>query len=194
MATKRPGTRRKTKRTAARKGPKATAKRRTVKRKTTAKRTGRKVARKSKSKPAAKRSTSKKKRSTAKRVGKKRSTAKRVGKKRATAKRSSVKKVRRKRSTRKSTMSKTASISGSFDGDIFSNGQLHIAPGAKFNANVKASNVQVDGQVVGCVTAGSTMKLGSKSQVKGKIVAPTLFAANGAAFEGYCKLGRRKAA
>ena len=54
--------------------------------------------------------------------------------------------------------------------------------------------MQVDGACQGNAYVKGTMKLGSKSTFKGRLVAPTFVAANGAAFEGYCKIGRRKAA
>jgi cytoskeletal protein CcmA (bactofilin family) len=91
--------------------------------------------------------------------------------------------------------SQSASISGSFSGAITASGHLHIAPGAKCQASVNANSVQVDGMVKGRLVAQKRMKLGSKCQIQGEIIADKLVANDGASFYGVCKLGRmRKAA
>ena len=103
---------------------------------------------------------------------------------------------RRSGKTRTSPMgTQSASITGSFSGAITAAGHLHIARGAKCQATVNASTVQVDGSVRGRLVAQDRMKLGSSAQIQGEIIADKLVATDGASFFGVCKLGRmRKAA
>lgn len=160
-----------------------TSKRTSTRRKTakrpTAKGSKRKVSRKSTSKKSSKKATpSMKKRSGSK------------GRSRKSMTKKSSRKV-----TRKAGSMKTACITGSFDGDIMASGHVHIAPGSTCKANLKAGSVQVDGAMNGNVMANKVVQLGTKCKFKGTLVAPKLVAADGAAFEGFCKLGgRRKAA
>jgi cytoskeletal protein CcmA (bactofilin family) len=121
---------------------------------------------------------------------------------RSSSKMGSMKRKTSRRRTRKHTSmsmhgdgSQSASITGTFSGAITAAGHLHIASGAKCQATVNASTVQVDGTVKGRLVAQNRMKLGSKAQIQGEIVADKLVASDGASFFGVCKLGRmRKAA
>lgn len=124
---------------------------------------------------------------------KKRATPKPAAKRTTPKRRTTPKKPSRR--AHKPSMPNTAFITGSFDGHIVANGQLCIARGAQCNANMKASSMQIDGKVRGMVVASNTMKLGSQCQVHGTIVTDKLVAADGAVFNGQCRLGRyRKAA
>jgi DNA-binding GntR family transcriptional regulator len=80
-------------------------------------------------------------------------------------------------------------------GDIRANGPVWITKSAKCNARVHAPSVQLDGTMKGTVHATNTMKLGPQCNMHGTIVADQLVCANGASFNGTCKIGRyRKAA
>ena len=170
-----------------RRSAKRSSARRTTAKRSAAKRTGSK--RSSSRRVSAKR-TSPKRRSTAKRTGSKRSSSRRLSAKRTSPKRRST----ARKSAKRSTSSKIAHITGSFDGNINTSGQLHFASGAKCSGNIQAGSIQIDGAIKGSVFARNQVKLGKKAQIKGKISAFKFVAEEGACFDGYFKLGRRKAA
>ncbi len=140
------------------------------------------------------------KRSSARRTTAKRSAAKRTGSKRSSSRRVSAKRTSPKRrstarkSAKRSTSSKIAHITGSFDGNMSTSGQLHFASGAKCSGNIQAGSIQIDGAIKGNVFARNQIKLGRKAQIKGKLSAFKFVAEEGACFDGHFKLGRRNAA
>ncbi len=82
-----------------------------------------------------------------------------------------------------------AQILGKFEGSITAKGKLHVADGSNCKAAIHASDVTVEGAVEGNVEAGKRLELTPTGSIKGDIVADTMAMADGAAIDGYCKIG-----
>jgi cytoskeletal protein CcmA (bactofilin family) len=78
---------------------------------------------------------------------------------------------------------------GSFDGSIKSKGRLHVATGAKLNAEVNAADVQVEGEVRGNLTASGKVHLKSTARLEGDLKTARLEVTEGAVFIGRCEVG-----
>jgi cytoskeletal protein CcmA (bactofilin family) len=78
---------------------------------------------------------------------------------------------------------------GTFDGSIKSKGRLHVAPGAKLNAEVNAADVQVEGEVRGNLTASGRAHLKSTARLEGDLKTARLEVSEGAVFIGRCEVG-----
>lgn len=78
---------------------------------------------------------------------------------------------------------------GTFDGSIKSKGRLHVAPGAKLNAEVNAADVQVEGEVRGNLTASGRVHLKSTARLEGDLKTARLEVTEGAVFIGRCEVG-----
>ncbi len=82
-----------------------------------------------------------------------------------------------------------ARILGTFEGKITAKGEVHVAEGARCNAEVEAARVMVDGTIEGDIAAKDRVELSSKARVAGNISAATLVVAAGASFMGHCRIG-----
>lgn len=82
-----------------------------------------------------------------------------------------------------------ARILGTFEGKITAKGEVHVAEGARCNAEVEAARVMVDGTIEGNIAAKDRVELSSKARVAGDITAATLVVAAGASFMGHCRIG-----
>jgi cytoskeletal protein CcmA (bactofilin family) len=71
-------------------------------------------------------------------------------------------------------MSPTARISGQFEGNITASGKLHIAPGARCRANIRASGVNIDGDFEGHMATQGSLRIGNKARCKGWFKANTV--------------------
>ena len=80
-------------------------------------------------------------------------------------------------------------VLGVFDGSIKSKGRLHVAPGAKLNAEVNAADVQVEGEVRGNLTASGKVHLKSTARLEGDLKTARLEVSEGAVFIGRCEVG-----
>ena len=78
---------------------------------------------------------------------------------------------------------------GSFEGEIDTKGQLHIAEGAHFTGEVQAGSVKVDGEVKGNLNANAKVQLTASGHLEGDIHASRLEVAEGATLVGHCVVG-----
>lgn len=83
----------------------------------------------------------------------------------------------------------TARILGTFEGRVIAKGEVQIGEGATCKAAVEGTTVVVDGLIEGDVVARERVQLNSKARVIGDIVANTLVVAEGASFNGHCRVG-----
>lgn len=83
----------------------------------------------------------------------------------------------------------TARILGTFEGRVIAKGEVQIGEGATCKAAVEGTTVVVDGLIEGDVTARERVQLNSKARVIGDIVSNTLVVAEGASFNGHCRVG-----
>ncbi len=80
-------------------------------------------------------------------------------------------------------------VFGQFEGSIHTKGQLHVAQGAKVEADVTASNVDVDGEVKGNLSASGKVTLKASARLEGDLRTARLEVADGATFIGNCTVG-----
>ena len=78
---------------------------------------------------------------------------------------------------------------GTFEGSITTKGRLHVASGAKLNAEVNAGDVQVEGEVRGNLNATGKVHLKSTAKLEGDLRTARLEVAEGAVFIGKCVVG-----
>ena len=79
-------------------------------------------------------------------------------------------------------------INGRFEGILNTKGSLMIGEHATVNADITGESVVIAGKVSGNVTALKELKLIAPACVVGDIAAPLLSVAEGAIFEGNCKM------
>lgn len=82
-----------------------------------------------------------------------------------------------------------ARILGAFEGRISSKGEIHIGEHATCKASIEASRVIIDGLVEGDVVALDRVQLAAHARLIGDLVAGALVVAEGASFEGRCRVG-----
>jgi cytoskeletal protein CcmA (bactofilin family) len=82
-----------------------------------------------------------------------------------------------------------ARILGTVEGKIVAKGELQVASGASCIAEIEAGTITVDGNVSGNVTAHDRLELNAKASIRGDVVASRLIVAEGATFEGHCRVG-----
>lgn len=80
-------------------------------------------------------------------------------------------------------------LMGKFEGEITSGGHLEVANGAVLLGNVTASNIAIDGQVKGNLTASSKVHLAASAKLEGDVEAQRLEVAEGAVLIGRCVIG-----
>lgn len=85
-------------------------------------------------------------------------------------------------------------LNGRLRGEIVSNDQLIIGEKGVVNANIRAGVVQISGEVVGDVVASDRVELREKCRVYGDVSAPVVIIAEGALFEGQCRMTKGRPA
>jgi cytoskeletal protein CcmA (bactofilin family) len=88
----------------------------------------------------------------------------------------------------KFTFTGTVVMNGRLRGEIVSNDTLLIGEKGVVNANIRAGVVQIAGEVVGDVVASERVELKEKCRVYGDVSAPVVIIAEGALFEGQCRM------
>jgi cytoskeletal protein CcmA (bactofilin family) len=84
------------------------------------------------------------------------------------------------------------SIEGTVNGVVFVRGAtLTIAQGAKVEADVRAAEVLVEGEVHGGISATERIELRPSSSVEGSLSAGRIAISDGARFNGQIDMGRR---
>jgi cytoskeletal protein CcmA (bactofilin family) len=82
----------------------------------------------------------------------------------------------------------TVLVNGRLHGEIIANDSLIIGEKGVVNASIRASFVQISGEVVGNVYASDRVELCANSRVHGDVDAPVLIVEDGAVFEGNCRM------
>ncbi len=79
-------------------------------------------------------------------------------------------------------------IDGKFEGEIEVGGDLIVGENAVIKANIKAKSVSIGGKVVGDVNCEGKVELFSSGSLEGKVKASDLTIAEGAFFNGECRM------
>ena len=88
----------------------------------------------------------------------------------------------------KYTFSGTVMLNGKFKGEIVSNDTLIIGEKGVINADIRAGQVLVSGEVVGNVQATERVELKRTARVFGDVEAPIIVVEEGTLFEGHCRM------
>src|SRR3972149_5827966 len=88
----------------------------------------------------------------------------------------------------KYTFSGTVMLNGKFKGEIVSNDTLIIGEKGVINADIRAGQVLVSGEVVGNVQATERVELKRTARVFGGVEAPIIVVEEGVLFEGHCRM------
>jgi cytoskeletal protein CcmA (bactofilin family) len=83
-------------------------------------------------------------------------------------------------------------IMGTLDGDCDLKGELHMAPPAVVNAEIKATAITVSGSVTGNLAAADKIYLEKSAQVRGRLVCQRISIADGALFNGEIEMARER--
>jgi cytoskeletal protein CcmA (bactofilin family) len=75
-------------------------------------------------------------------------------------------------------------VDGRFEGEIYTEDELHIGETGKVRTDIKAKRVTVAGTVIGDIVADEEVRLLSSSKVIGSINAPTVIIEKGVIFKG----------
>lgn len=79
-------------------------------------------------------------------------------------------------------------ISGNFEGNLDTKGNLIIGENAVVNAEIKGENIFVSGKVVGDIRATSKLSVLKNARIIGDINTPVLMVEEGACFQGNCHM------
>ncbi len=82
----------------------------------------------------------------------------------------------------------TVMLNGKFSGEIHTGDTLIIGEKGVINANIRAGNVVISGEVTGNVKATERVELRGTARVFGDVEAPVIVVAEGVLFEGHCKM------
>lgn len=85
-------------------------------------------------------------------------------------------------------------IEGTVSGNIKTEKNLRIGPGAKIFANITAANALIAGEIQGSVRVQDSLELTNTAKIFGDIKAASLSIASGAALHGKCIAGPDKKA
>ena len=88
----------------------------------------------------------------------------------------------------KYTFSGTVLLNGNFKGEIVSNDTLIIGEKGVINADIRAGQVLISGEVVGNVQATERVELKRTARVFGDVEAPIIVVEEGVLFEGHCRM------
>jgi cytoskeletal protein CcmA (bactofilin family) len=83
----------------------------------------------------------------------------------------------------------TIRVDGNVKGDIISQGMVVVGENGQVNGQINADSISIGGNVTGIVRAKEKLSLDSKGNLKGDIIAKTLFVEAGATFNGNSKMG-----
>ena len=91
-------------------------------------------------------------------------------------------------------LSGTVLLNGRVRGEITSNDVLVVGEKATVNASIRATIVEISGEVVGNISASDRIELRANCRVYGDIEAPVVIIDEGALLEGQCRMtkGRPK--
>jgi len=92
----------------------------------------------------------------------------------------------------KYTFSGTAMVNGKFSGEIHTKDTLIIGEKGVVNANIRAGNVVISGEVTGNVSATERVELRGTARVYGDVEAPVVVVAEGVLFEGHCRMTKAR--
>ena len=81
-------------------------------------------------------------------------------------------------------------IDGRFEGKVLRVDQLQVGPEGKVKSDITATNVVVEGIVIGNITASTRILLLSTARVLGNIRTPELIIQDGVVLEGKCTISR----
>ena len=81
-------------------------------------------------------------------------------------------------------------IDGRFEGKVLRVDQLQVGPEGKVKSDITATNVVVEGIVIGNITASTRILLLSTARVLGDIRTPELIIQDGVVLEGKCTISR----
>lgn len=79
-------------------------------------------------------------------------------------------------------------IDGKFEGEIETEGSVIVGEGAFIKGNIKARSVSIGGKVIGDVLCEGKVELFSSGSLEGKVQASDLTIAEGAFFNGECRM------
>ncbi len=82
-------------------------------------------------------------------------------------------------------------ILGSFEGEFDLKGRLKVAQGARIKGNIKATDIYVNGNIEGTITASEKVHLDNTARIKGGITTPRISVMEGAMFDGEIKMSNR---
>ncbi len=82
-------------------------------------------------------------------------------------------------------------ILGSFEGEFNLKGRLEVAQGARIKGNVKATDIYVNGNIEGVITASEKVRLDNTARIKGGITSPRISVMEGAILDGEIKMSNR---
>lgn len=82
-------------------------------------------------------------------------------------------------------------ILGSFEGEFDLKGHLKVAQGARIRGNIKATDIYVNGNIEGTVSASDKVHLDNTARIKGGIATPRISVLEGATFDGEIKMTGR---
>ena len=89
----------------------------------------------------------------------------------------------------KMTFEGTVRIDGSYDGEIVSEDALIIGEGAEVRAELDVATVIIYGTVYGNIRASNSVELHAPGRLVGNLITPSLIVAQGAVFDGNCRMG-----
>lgn len=82
-------------------------------------------------------------------------------------------------------------ILGSFEGEFDLKGHLKVAQGARIRGNIKATDIYVNGNIEGTVSASEKVHLENTARIKGGIATPRISVLEGALFDGEIRMTGR---
>lgn len=80
-------------------------------------------------------------------------------------------------------------VEGILEGEIKTSKNLLIGPKAIINADIKAKQAKISGEVHGNISVSNYLELTSSAKIYGNIQAASLSMENGALFNGSCSMG-----
>ena len=83
-------------------------------------------------------------------------------------------------------------IDGNFTGEISVEGTLAVGEEAMMHAEIHATVVSIAGEIQGSIIADQVIEILPSGKVFGEIQAPKLTMAEGAIYEGQCRMGRKE--
>ena len=86
----------------------------------------------------------------------------------------------------------TVRIDGNFSGEIDTNGMVIIGNTAMVNAQIRAENIIIHGEMHGEVNAHKKLELKAGGKLFGNVKTSSLTIENGVIFNGYCKMVREE--